>query len=252
MQSQHLEIKDKYDREFINIILEIENRYKDFPKSKMILIDRWVKKFCEVTTNTEWKKNRNLHALFLLDQIMNNRLELPYTKSPTQLELPILNKVEFNYRVSSKIKSLRFDNDIEIEKFILDENTKGLRKVEFEDSKYNIEPINLLSAYKAEKLIGNSVSIQRPNSIIGRTAHRSQSPSFKRNEGRKNKRFEQLKRSIYELNEESLSKRELILKQKDEIRDMERYLNELENTFRQLTASKSKASKKISNRKVFN
>ena len=38
-------------------------------------VKSWCKKFCQITNNIEWKKNRNLHAICLLDMIINGHYE---------------------------------------------------------------------------------------------------------------------------------------------------------------------------------
>ena len=40
-------------------------------KHKKIRIESWCKKFCVITTNKEWKKNRNLNAIYLLNMMIN-------------------------------------------------------------------------------------------------------------------------------------------------------------------------------------
>ena len=87
---------DEYDQEFIillagmNIIFkflffwkqEIETYMKDMDKHNKIRIQSWCKKFCQIVANVNWKKNRNLHALNLLDMILNEHFEEPYNKFP--------------------------------------------------------------------------------------------------------------------------------------------------------------------------
>jgi hypothetical protein len=47
MQHEYkLQIEDKYDREFICLILEIENRYLNLIKQDKLKIESWVLLFC--------------------------------------------------------------------------------------------------------------------------------------------------------------------------------------------------------------
>ena len=62
---------------------------KDMDKHTKIRIQSWCKKFCQIISNTNWKRNRNLHALSLLDMILNEKFEEPYNK--------LLNKKNYLY-----------------------------------------------------------------------------------------------------------------------------------------------------------
>ena len=74
-------------------------------KHAKIRIRAWCKKLCQITTNIIWKKNRNLHALCLLDMILNGRFEEPYNKFPPDGPLPFLSLPEVKSRLSNKILS---------------------------------------------------------------------------------------------------------------------------------------------------
>ena len=78
------EITDEYDREFISLILTIEKRSEILNKYDKLRIKNWCKKLCQVTNNIEWKKNRNLHAICILDSILNEHFEEPYNKFPPE------------------------------------------------------------------------------------------------------------------------------------------------------------------------
>ena len=38
-----VEITDKYDKEFINLMIEIEKRYEDLTKTERIRLESWVR-----------------------------------------------------------------------------------------------------------------------------------------------------------------------------------------------------------------
>ena len=71
-------------------------------KANRIRIINWCKKFTQVANNIEWRKNRNLHAIYLLDMLINKRLEEPYSKMPDDGPLPILSKTVIKSKLSSK------------------------------------------------------------------------------------------------------------------------------------------------------
>ena len=117
METAEREITDEYDKEFIILITEIENRMPTLPRHDQLRIKSWSKKLCQITNNTEWKKNRNLHAICLLDSILNNRFEDPYNKFAPEGAVPIINKTLVKAKLSQKfIKSSgqifkNFDNE---------------------------------------------------------------------------------------------------------------------------------------------
>ncbi len=109
-----LGITNKYDREFMNVILEVENQYQAMTKQDKLKIESWVKLLCIPTSNQEWKKNRNLHAIVLLDCILNNKLESPYDKFVHESEtLPSLDRIIIKTRLSDKFKQLESLNSEE-------------------------------------------------------------------------------------------------------------------------------------------
>jgi hypothetical protein len=102
---QQLIVTDRYDKEFINLILEIEKKYIPLPKHEKLKIESWIKKLCIPTINKEWKKNRNLHAILMLNMIINKKLEEPYDKSASEMQsLPQLNKATIKARLSQSFR----------------------------------------------------------------------------------------------------------------------------------------------------
>lgn len=72
-------------------------------KHTKIRIQTWCKKFCQIISNINWKKNRNLHALNLLDMILNEHFEEPYDKFPPEGPLPYLSLAVVKSKLSPKI-----------------------------------------------------------------------------------------------------------------------------------------------------
>ena len=71
-------------------------------KQKRLRINAWCKKFFQVVNNVEWRKNRNLHAIYLLDMLINDKLEDPYNKMPKDGPLPILPKTLIKSKLSKE------------------------------------------------------------------------------------------------------------------------------------------------------
>ena len=88
-------------------MLEVEERYKNFGRHEKIRIEQWSKKLCQVTTNTAWKRNRNLYAMLLTDSVLNGKLIKPFTLVPPDSHLPVLNKAEVNSQLSAKFKAFQ-------------------------------------------------------------------------------------------------------------------------------------------------
>ena len=112
---------DKYDKEFVNLMLEINSRLENFSKLDKIKINSWIKSLCLPTNNLPWKKNRNLYALKLLDNILNFKLEKPFTKFAELSEnLPMLDSILVKSQLSNKIKIImnNIHPDIQIKNFI--------------------------------------------------------------------------------------------------------------------------------------
>ena len=115
------EFKDKYDKEFVNLLLEIDKRTYDFCKSDKLKINSWIKVLCLPTSNIPWKKNRNLYSILLLDSVLKGKLEPPFTKFLHENdELEMLSPSIVKSTISSRFtKEISFNNsDEQIRNFI--------------------------------------------------------------------------------------------------------------------------------------
>jgi uncharacterized protein YpbB len=138
-----LEINDELDREFLNLVLEIEKRYEHLSKQDRLKIESWVKKLCIVTYNKEWKKNRNLHAIVIIDNILNNKLTEPYNKFANDHQVPLLSKTLVKSQISDKFLEISlngYENNLE------DFSSKILNQQFYR--KINIDDVTLLRQAK--------------------------------------------------------------------------------------------------------
>jgi hypothetical protein len=103
-----------------------------------------------VANNIEWRKNRNLHAIYLLDMLINKRLEEPYSKMPDDGPLPILSKTVIKSKLSSKFW--------EKTKYIYDPNAKNDNNLHNE--KNFKRPI---TSVRKNKKISNNISLNNSN-----------------------------------------------------------------------------------------
>ena len=103
---------DLYDIEFIGLLHEIDLRMDNFSHGDQMKIKSWVKNLMFPTNVIKQKKNRNLYAIKLINNMINERIEEPFTKfckSPHDL---IWLSVEI---VKSEL-SKKFYDEIKIEK----------------------------------------------------------------------------------------------------------------------------------------
>ena len=106
-------LTDEYDKEFISLMLTIEKKSEILNKYDKLRIKNWCKKLCQITNNVEWKKNRNLHAICILDSVLNEHFEEPYNKFPPEGSVPILNKALVKSKLSKKFfeEALKMQNE---------------------------------------------------------------------------------------------------------------------------------------------
>ena len=131
---------DKYDKDFVNLMIEIQNRIENFSKVNKLKINSWAKSLCLPTNNIAWKKNRNLYAIKLLDNILNDKLEKPFTKFAEEGEkLPMLDPILVKSQLTNKVKEVIENGhpDIQIQNFI-DSNFKLIEPNIYDNYNYNI------------------------------------------------------------------------------------------------------------------
>ena len=120
-----------------------------------------------MTNNYEWRKNRNLHAICLLDMILNNRFEEPYNKFPNDGPLPLLSKPIIKSKLSKKFwlysQYLESQNCISNEDDYSSSENNNKNNIEFENNKYifNENKIN----FKSNDKRPNSSGIKSNNNI---------------------------------------------------------------------------------------
>ena len=166
-------ITDEYDKEFISLMLTIEQKSDILNKYDKLRIKNWCKKLCQVTNNVEWKKNRNLHAICILDSILNEHFEEPYNKFPPEGSVPILNKALVKSKLSKKFfeEALKMQSEEQQEQ---NDNNENINKQQFENNKnniqnqnfYNINNNNKISEGNEEIINEQKKEIERLNSLL--------------------------------------------------------------------------------------
>ena len=98
------EFEDKYDKEFLTLLLEIQKFLFNLEKQKRLMLNSWIKVLCLPNQNLNFKKNRNLYAIKLLDNLLNKKLEPPFNKfAPETADLPKLDQIVVKSQLSNKI-----------------------------------------------------------------------------------------------------------------------------------------------------
>jgi len=85
-------IEDNYFNIYINGILppnllEIEGRKECLNQYEKSRIEQWCKKLNQLSNTTEAKENRNFHAVLLLDQVLNGKLDEPFNIPGSELNM---------------------------------------------------------------------------------------------------------------------------------------------------------------------
>ena len=108
--------QDNYDAVFVKLMLEVQKLIENFSKSDKLKINSWAKKLCVPTMNNEFKKNRNLYAIKLLDNVINGKLEDPFTKFAKEKEIKLLDailvKTQLTNTFLNYIKNLEEEENI--------------------------------------------------------------------------------------------------------------------------------------------
>jgi hypothetical protein len=216
-------ITDEYDREFISLMITIEKRSEVLNKHDKLRIKSWCKKLCQVTNNIEWKKNRNLHAICILDSILNEHFEEPYNKFPPEGSVPILNKALVKSKLSKKFfeETMKMQNEEQID----NQNNEDNQSYNFNEPNNNFNNIGNIEIHSN---ISNKKKLRNKNSNINNKINNNE---FNNNE-------EMNEQSIKIINEQQkeIDRLNEVLKEKDieidtlirEKGQMQKHIEELE------------------------
>lgn len=139
-------------------------------KYSKLRIDSWCRKISQVTNNHEWKKNRNLHAICLLDMLINKRVEEPYNKLPPEGPLPILSKTLIKSKLSPKFWKQT--------KNIYETNSFPSQQISPIKSKDNLSKNN--KNFTQSQMIKNmNINMKEKNKNINNKKQRAKTPTFK-------------------------------------------------------------------------
>ena len=161
-------ITDEYDKEFISLMVTIERRSESLNKYDKLRIKNWCKKLCQVTNNVEWKKNRNLHAICILDSVLNEHFEEPYNKFPPEGSVPILNKALVKSKLSKKFfqEALRIQTEEQDNNDINNNNNNQKYESNKLNQNFNINNNMIINEGSEEIINEQKKEIERLNNLL--------------------------------------------------------------------------------------
>ena len=174
MESNSL-IESKYDNEFIGLLNEIGIRLQKFDKCDNLKIKSWINLLMMPCKTNMEKKNRNLYAILLINQMVNGILEEPFIKFAN-------NTNDLKLLSPSNIKAVltqKFYEEIDFEKIenfgyskqkqYIENNpmlTEQIREKNYENNKDNINKKKAKNDNKENNNKKVVVDYSRINNII--------------------------------------------------------------------------------------
>lgn len=76
----------------MQVEFEIHQHMDLLRRDTRVRVKQWLHKFRQETANSMWKRNRNVHARLLLEQLRCGRLGHPFTALPGPGPLPTLGR----------------------------------------------------------------------------------------------------------------------------------------------------------------
>ena len=169
--------ESKYDNEFIGLLNEIGIRLQKFDKCDNLKIKSWINVLMMPCKSDMQKKNRNLYAILLINQMINGYLEEPFIKFASNTnDLKLLSPANIKATLTK-----RFYEEIDFEKIenfgyskqkqYIENNpalSEQLRLKNIENNKINVNKKRAKSSNKEIKENVNKkvVDYSRVNNII--------------------------------------------------------------------------------------
>lgn len=108
-------IKDReVDEEFIRLTILMQNSFENLKRHDQIKLEKWIVFLAKISSNYEWKKNRNLHAKLLLHCVQKKKFICPFDKLPKPNQnLEVLNTFYVKNKVGDNIDEMLRADQIE-------------------------------------------------------------------------------------------------------------------------------------------
>ena len=168
--------QSKYDNEFIGLLNEIGIRLQKFDKCDNLKIKSWINLLMMPCKSNMEKKNRNLYAILLINQMVNGRLEEPFIKfanntSDLKQLSPANIKAELTKKFYEEIDFEKIENfGYNRQKEFIQNNpiiAEQIREKNFESNKVNINKKKIKDNNKEkENNTKKIIDYSRVNNII--------------------------------------------------------------------------------------
>ena len=156
MESNSL-FESKYDNEFIGLLNEIGIRFEKFNKCDVLKIKSWINLLMMPCKSNIDKKNRNLYAILLINQMVNGKLEEPFIKfANSSNDLKQLSPANIKSELSKK-----FYDEIDFEKI---ENFGYIKQAQFIQNHPDIA--NKIKEKYNTKNINNKINVKKNNKKV--------------------------------------------------------------------------------------
>ena len=156
MESNSL-FESKYDNEFIGLLNEIGIRFEKFNKCDVLKIKSWINLLMMPCKSNIDKKNRNLYAILLINQMVNGKLEEPFIKfANSSNDLKQLSPANIKSELSKK-----FYEEIDFEKI---ENFGYIKQAQFIQNHPDIA--NKIKEKYNTKNINNKINVKKNNKKV--------------------------------------------------------------------------------------
>ena len=156
MESNSL-FESKYDNEFIGLLNEIGIRFEKFNKCDVLKIKSWINILMMPCKSNIDKKNRNLYAILLINQMVNGKLEEPFIKfANSSNDLKQLSPANIKSELSKK-----FYEEIDFEKI---ENFGYIKQAQFIQNHPDIA--NKIKEKYNTKNINNKINVKKNNKKV--------------------------------------------------------------------------------------
>ena len=150
--------ESRFDNEFIGLLNEIAIRFEKFNKCDILKIKSWINLLMMPCKSDIDKKNRNLYAILLINQMINGKLEEPFIKFANSFnDLKQLSPVNIK-----SILSKRFYEEIDFQKI---ENFGYAKQAQFIQNHPNIAE-KIQEKYNPKIIKDNNNKKNNKNKII--------------------------------------------------------------------------------------
>ena len=163
--------ESKYDNEFIGLLNEIGIRIQKFSKCDNLKIKSWINVLMMTCNSNEEKKNRNLYAILLINQMLNGKLEEPFIKFVNSKDdLTILSPGNVKSELSKK-----FYEEIDFQKIedfgymkqkeFLQNHPDVAEQIQIQNTEQNFQNYDLIDSSNDNKNFNYQINKITPNII---------------------------------------------------------------------------------------